>query len=239
MKRIHVQTLPLDALNGLVHGFHHHERHHNFGRVDVSLYYMDVTAQAAQNSLFSILKKEKHNIKPVGYDSISSVQGKTLPEIAGTVLSTSLLHVDRVSIASNLNDMFGSMRRSGLTKQSTITIYGEPGIEKLMHMANDVAYAAYSEADNSSIRLGHEGTTTNLPLDTLMKLILDTEKNICAMIHNSPANVYTFGPELTILDPEWLSKFLSCVKRTGKSAHLHPELHRKFFDAEISIYEFV
>lgn len=235
MKKIHVQTLPLEALNGLVHGFHHHERHND--PAQCSLYYIDVTAQAAQHSLYAILKKEKHNIKPAGYDSISSILGTTLPEIAGAVLSTNLLHVDRASIASNLNEMFGSMLRSGITKQTTITIYGEPGIEKLIHMANDIAYESYKHDGPAYLKSGHSELTSNMPIENLTKLYLDTEKNICDTLRNSHTNVYTFGPEIGLLDITWLAKFLSCVRKTGKSAMLHPELHRKFYEAEISIYE--
>lgn len=235
MNKIQTVTLPIDALNGLIHGFWRHTKEQDVGK---ALYYIDVTERAAENALYAILRRDaSYGIEALGYDpTATKVRGNTSPAQVAVVLSNNLLHIDREQIGTGLNAFFQMLGRTTHTNSSTITIYGEPGVEKIMAIVRDVEYNGFMQGHvNSNIlRMGPFEMGSNITVDNFVSMAIDPdfEKRVAEM----PATEFCFGREFVFMHPDSLETVLHVLRRQRKTCVMHPDLYRYYFENVICKY---
>ncbi|QZE58808.1 hypothetical protein pEaSNUABM28_00251 [Erwinia phage pEa_SNUABM_28] len=233
MKKIQHVTLPTDALNGLIHGYYHHSKTTDeFCR---SLIYIDVTDRSASDALYAILKREPtKGIVPMGYDCLREARGHTAPAQLAIVLSNNLLHIDNTKMAGGVQAIFNALARTTHTNDTQITVYGEPGVSKILNIMRDIQYKEYINAPESDIVLGDFNLESNMTIDHFVHMAIDPKFE--EAIRNSPATEFKLGSSFMFMHPDELTKVVRMVRRCSKICIMHPDIHRYYFENVICKY---
>ncbi|QZE59490.1 hypothetical protein MPK66_gp246 [Erwinia phage pEa_SNUABM_2] len=235
MKKIQHVVLPTDALNGLIHGFHHHSR--TTEEFCKSLFYIDVTNRSAHDALYSILKRDKTlGIIPMGYDNEKDARGHTSPASLAIVLSNNLLHLDDTKMSRGILNIFGALARTTHTNDTQITVYGEPGVDKILNIVRRVDYRDYTEGSGVSadVVIGDFELQSNITIDNFVSMAIDPKFE--DDVRNSPATEYKLGSNFMFMHPDELAKAVRLIRRCSKTCIMHPDLHRYYFENVICKY---
>lgn len=233
MKKIQHVTLPTDALNGLIHGYYHHSK--STDAFCKSLFYIDVTTRGATDALYAILKREPTSgIVPMGYDTVQAARGHTSPAYLALVFSSNLLHLDEKKLTDGIQDIFNALARTTHTNDTQITVYGEPGVSKILNIMRDIQYKEYIDDPKSEVVFGDFDLESNMTIDHFVHMAIEPEFE--DSIRNSPATEFKLGSNFMFMHPDELIKVVRMVRRCGKICIMHPDIHRYYFENVICKY---
>lgn len=235
MKKIQHVVLPTDALNGLIHGYYHHSK--GTDEFCKSLFYIDVTDRSASDALYSILKRDKTSgIVPMGYDSQKDARGHTSPASLAVVLSNNLLHLDDNKMSRGILTIFSALARTTHTNNTQITVYGEPGVDKILNIVRSVDYKDYIEGagEGTDVVLGDFDLESNMTIDHFVHMAI--EPKFEDAIRNSPATEFKLGANFMFMHPDELAKVVRLIRRCSKICIMHPDIHRYYFENVICKY---
>lgn len=233
MKKIQHVILPTDALNGLIHGYYHHSR--GTEEFCKSLIYVDVTDRSATDALFAILKREpSKGIVPMGYDGLREARGHTSPAHLAIVLSNNLLHMDTHKMSRGIQNIFKALAHTTHKNNTQITVYGEPGVDKILNIVRNFEYKDYIDAVEPEVRLGEYELESNMTIDHFVHMAISSE--IEDSFKKSTINEFTLGGNFTFMHPDSLDKVVRMIRRCGKTCVMHPDMHRYYFENVICKY---
>lgn len=217
-----------ELFSSLIHGTHHALRNPEYGtKNSIGMAYVDITAHSAKSELFATLKKPHCDlILPTSYVDVVSVRGRTIVPNASIFLSPNLGFCEVKQMGQDLLRFLGAFSH-GSRPENKITIYHMFESDAIFNSIRDTEYDIYSAS--STVILGDSELKSNLTIDNFVSIAI--ELGYESRVREMPAETFIFGQEMTCMDAKYLANAVSVIGRCNKRVVMHPELHRKYFDA--------
>ena len=127
-----------------------------------------------------------------------------------------------------------ALARTTHTNDTQITVYGEPGVSKILNTMRDIQYKEYIDDPKSEVVMGGFDLESNLTVDHFVRMAI--EPKFEDSIINSPATEFKFGSNLMFMHPYALDNAVRMIRRCSKICIMHPDIHRYYFENVICKY---
>jgi len=225
-----VKVPSLDVLFGIIYG--HYRDSKNSPSDDLEhrrLFYIDVTAEAAESAIYSAIKKQPIKaIIPTGYIPDGRLRGFTSGPTASIVLSPNLMHVSPTRLAENLCEIFSRLHRCGSTRKTEYNIYLLHESEDLIDIIQNYYIDTYSQtlkADKlePNMTMAHVLEFSKLPAGHTDRM--------------SYPSVAVFGDGMLLLDSKLVASFVTELRKVKVDVKLHPDLYYRLVRDEFSYFK--
>lgn len=228
MRSFNFVVLPsIDVLHGLIYGHYHDLRNTPLAPENKScrLFYIDVTQDAAEASLYKALKREyPKGMIASGYQAdMRNFRGMTSPKHVAIVLSPNLSHVDPRPLMKYLFDIFNSLSRTGRVNGTLFNIYVLAESAQLIPLIRRHELDIYDQeliADNDE-----QGTINALDVSLFHGRKDDEDLGPDSTIRYPESAV--FGDDLLVFDASLVSRFFLHLRKAGVKVKLSPAVYDK------------